>query len=150
MSELSSITPGHIQQAKAALQAAGIPVAIGQQALDLATVFYHKTPQVSRTDAMRRERNLIQDELETVSSQLQQERQKTHRLEQELAAALKLPATHQRKAYQLRKRLRAILAVLQHPQAKETTKLKSIAELVAFALTGSDDVPDGTLHNSLP
>lgn len=42
MSELSSITPGHIQQAKAALHDAGISVAIGNQAMDLATVFYHK------------------------------------------------------------------------------------------------------------
>lgn len=91
MSELSSITPGHIQQAKAALWEAGIPVAIGNQALDLATAFYHETPQISRTDAMRRERYLIQDELETVSSQLQPARQKTGRLEQELEAALKVP-----------------------------------------------------------
>jgi hypothetical protein len=135
MSELSNITPSHIQQAKAALREAGIPVAIGNQALDLATAFYQKTPQVSRTDTMRRERNLIQDELETVSSQLQQERQKTRRLEQELEAALKVPKFHQKKAHKLRKQLRAILAVLQHPQAKETTKLKGIARLVATALT---------------
>jgi len=143
MSDLSSITPGHIQQAKAALREAGISVPIGTQALDLATAFYHETPQVSRTDAMRRERNRIQDELETVSSQLQQERHKTRQLEQELAAALKLPKAHQKKAYQLRKRLRAIRVVLAHPKAKETTKLKSIAELVAAALGGGDaDDPD--------
>ena len=79
--------------------------------------------------------------IETVSSQLQQERHKTRQLEQELAAALKLPKAHQKKAYQLRKRLRAILAVLQHPQAKEATKLNSIAQLVALALAGSDDDP---------
>ena len=76
------ITPSHIQQAKAALRHAGIPVAVGNQALDLTTAFYHQTPQVSQTDAMRRERNRIQDELEAVSSQLQQERHKTHRLEE--------------------------------------------------------------------
>ena len=35
-------------------------------------------------------------------------------------------------------RLREILAVLQHPQAKETTKLKSIAKLVTGALAGED------------
>ncbi len=90
---------------------------------------------------MRRERNRIQDELETVSSQLQQERQKTQRLEQALAAALAAPKSHQKKAYQLRKRLRAILAVLEHPQAKETTKLNRIARLVSGALTGHDDDP---------
>ena len=133
------IAPGHIQQAKAALRDAGIPVAIGNQALDLATAFYHDTPQVSQTDAMRRERNRIQDELETVSSQLLQERHKIHRLEQELAAARQLPKAHQNKAYKLRKRLRAILAVLQHPQAKETTKLKRIAKLVAGASEWEDD-----------
>ena len=135
----SVITPVHIQRAKAALLDAGIPVAVGNQALDLATVYYHETPQVSQTDAMRRERNRIQDELETVSSQLQQERHRTQRLEQELAALGQLPKTHQNKAYQLRKRLRAILAVLEHPQAKETTKLKRIAELVA----GSSELEDG-------
>ncbi len=145
MSDFSSITPGHIQQAKAALQAAGIPVAIGNQALDLATTFYHEPPQVSRTDAMRRERNLIQDELETVSSQLQQERQKTRRLEQELEAAMKLPKFHQNKAYKLRRRLRAILAVLEHPEAKETAKLKSIAKLVAVALNWNEDDPEHDL-----
>ena len=103
MSTASLINPGHIQQAKAALVGAGIPVAAGTQALDLATQFYHQTPQVSQTDALRRERNRIQDELETVSSQLQQERHKSQRLEQELAAARQLPKTHQNKAYQLRK-----------------------------------------------
>ncbi len=147
MSDLSSITPGHIQQAKAALQVAGIPVAIGNQALDLATAFYHETPQVSRTDAMRGERNLIQDELETVSSQLQREREKTRRLEQELEAVLNSPRAHQRKAYNLRKRLRAILAVLQHPQAKETTKLKNIAKLVAVALNGNEEDPEYDLSS---
>ncbi|WP_125917156.1 hypothetical protein [Hymenobacter coccineus] len=113
----------------------------------MAATFYHETPQVSRTDAMRRERNLIQDELETVSSQLQQERQKTRRLEQELEAALNSPRVHQRKAYNLRKRLRAILTVLQHPQAKETTKLKSIAKLVAVALNGSEEDPEPDLSS---
>ncbi|WP_035566635.1 hypothetical protein [Hymenobacter sp. IS2118] len=142
MSDSSSIAPGHIQQAKAALHDAGIPVAIGQQVLDLATAFYHATPQVSQTDIMRRERNRIQDELESVSSQLQQERQKTQRLEQALAAALAAPKSHQKKAYQLRKQLRSILAVLEHPEAKEATKLKSITRLVAGALTGGDDDPD--------
>ena len=135
------ITPVHIQRAKAALHDAGIPVAVGNQVLDLATAYYNQTPQVSQTDALRQERNRIQDELETVSSQLLQERRKTLRLEQELAAALKLPKAHQNKAYKLRKRLRAILAVLQHPQAKETTKLKRIAELVVRAL-GWDDDPE--------
>lgn len=139
------ITPGHIQRAKAALSDAGIPVAVGHQALDLATTFYNETPQVSQTDAMRRERNRIQDELETVSSQLQRERQKTRRLEEELAAARQLPKIHQRKTDKLRNRLREILTVLQHPQAKETTKLKSIAKLVAAALAGSDDEPDPIL-----
>ena len=140
------ITPGHIQQAKAALRDAGIPVAIGNQALDLATAFYHQTPQVSQADAMRRERNRIQDELETVSSQLQQERHKTHRLEEALAAARQLPKAHQNKAYRLRKRLRAILAVLQHPYAKETTKLNSIARLVVGALKREDDPAQGVLE----
>ena len=88
---------------------------------------------------MRRDRNRIQDELKIVSSQLQQERHKTRQLEQALAAALKSPKAHQNKAYRLRKRLRAILAVLQHPQAKETTKLKSIAQLVTGALAGEED-----------
>ena len=133
------ITPVHIQRAKAALQDAGISVAVGTQALDLATAYYNQTPQVSQTDTMRRERNRIQDELETVSSQLQQERHKTRHLEEALAAALKSPKAHQNKAYRLRKRLRAILGVLQHPQAKETTKLKSIAQLVTGALAGEED-----------
>ncbi len=141
MSTPPTITPGHIQRAKDALLAAGTLEAASSQALDLATVFYNETPQVSRTDALRRERNLIQDELETVSSQLQQERQKSHWLEQALAAALAEPKSHQNKAYKLRKRLRAILAVLEHPQAKETTKLKSIANLVAVALAGGDEDP---------
>jgi len=133
------ITPVHIQRAKAALHAAGIPVAVGHQTLDLATAYYNQTPQVSQTDALRQERNRIQDELETVSSQLLQERRKTLRLEQELAAARKLPKEHQNKAYKLRKQLRAVLAVLQHPQAKEKTKLKCIAELVAGALEREHD-----------
>ena len=124
---------------------AGIPVAVGNQALDLATAFYHNTPQVSQTDAMRRERNRIQDELETVSSQLLQERHKTHRLEEELAAARQLPKAHQNKAYRLRKQLRAILAVLQHPHAKETSKLKRIARLVAGALEVEEDPEQGVL-----
>ena len=64
------VMPGHLQQAKAALHGAGIPMAIGQQVLDLATAFYHATPQVSQTDAMRWERNRIQNELENVSSHL--------------------------------------------------------------------------------
>lgn len=136
MSAPPIITPGHIQRAKDALLAAGTLEAASSQALDLATVFYNETPQVSHTDALRRERNLIQDELETVSSQLQQERQKLHRLEQALAAALAEPKSHQIKAYKLRKRMRAILTVLEHPQAKETTKLKSVAKLVALALAG--------------
>ena len=139
------ITPAHIQRAKAALHDAGIPVAAGNQALDLATAFYLETPQVSQTDTMRRERNRIQDELETVSGQLLQERRKTLRLEQELAAALQLPKVHQNKAYKLRKRLRAILAVLQHPEAKETTKLKRIAGLVAGALEWGDDTEQESL-----
>ena len=133
------ITPVHIQRAKAALPEAGIPVAAGIQALDLATAYYNQTPQVSQADALRQERNRIQDELETVSSQLLRKRHKTLRLEQEVAAALKLPKAHQNKAYKLRKQLRAILAVLEHPQAKETTKLKSIAKLVTGALAGEED-----------
>lgn len=131
--------PRHLQQAQAALAEAGIPLAVGTQALDLAAHFYHQTPQVSQTDAMRRERNRIQDELETVSSQLLQERRKTRQLEQELAATRELPKTHQNKAYQLRKRLRVILAVLQHPRAQETTKLRRIAQLVTGALAGEED-----------
>lgn len=142
MNHAPQMPPGHLQKAQAVLAEAGIPLAAGTQALALAAHFYHHTPQVSQTDALRRERNRIQDELETVSSQLQQERHRTHRLEQELAAALKLPAAHQRKAYKLRKRLRVILAVMQHPQAKETTKLKSIAKLVSGALAGSDTNPE--------
>ena len=133
--------PGHLQHAQAALEEAGIPLAAGTQALVLAAHFYHHTPQVSQTDALRQERNRIQDELETVSSQLLQERRKTHRLEQELAAALKLPKAHQNKAYKLRKQLRTILAVLQHPQAKDTTKLRRIAQLVTGALAGEEGPP---------
>ena len=68
------------------------------------------------------------------------------RLEQKLAAALKVPKSHQNKAYQLRKRLRAILAVLEYPQAKDAPKLKSIAKLVAGALAGNDDDPDPILQ----
>ncbi|WP_092678766.1 hypothetical protein [Hymenobacter arizonensis] len=49
-----------------------------------------------------------------------------------------MPKAHQNKAYKLRKRLRAMQAVLEHPQVKETTKLKRIAELVAGALAGED------------
>ena len=128
--EQPSVTPGHIQRAKAALRDAGIPAAIGRQVLDLATVFYNETPQVSQTDAMRRERNRIQYELETVSGQLQRELQKTRRLEQALAVALAAPKSHQNKAYQRRKRLRAILAVLEHPQARETIKFRSCVECV--------------------
>ena len=133
------LTPVHIQRAKAALHDAGISVVVGTQALDLATAYYNQTPQVSQTDTMRRERNRIQEELETVSNHLQQERQKTRQLEEALAAALQSPKAHQNKAYRLRKRLRAILAVLQHPQAKETTKLKSIAKLVTGALAGEEN-----------
>jgi len=81
--------PGHLQQAQAALAEAGIPVGAGTS-----HPLLPPTPQVSQTDAMRRERNRIQDELETVSNQLQQERRKTHRLEQELSAALKMPKSH--------------------------------------------------------
>ena len=132
------ITPVHIQRAKAALHEAGIPAAVGNQALDLATAYYNQTPQVSQADALRQERNRVQSELESVSSQLLQERRKTLRLELELAAALKLPKTHQNKYYKLRKQLRAILAVLQHPQAKDTSKLKRIAKLVAEALACQD------------
>lgn len=92
------ITPVHIQRAKAALHDAGISVAVGTQALGLATAYYNQTPQVSQSDILRRERNRIQDELETVSSQLLLERQKTLRLERALAAALELPKAHQNKA----------------------------------------------------
>ena len=139
MDHAPRMPPGHLQKAQAALAEAGIPLAAGTQALTLAAHFYHHTPQVSQTDALRRERNRIQDELETVSSQLQQERHQTRRLEEALAAALKLPKMHQIKAYKLRKRLRAVLAVLQHPQAKETTKLRRIADLVTGALAGEED-----------
>ena len=139
MNNASQILPGHLQQAQAALAEAGIPLAAGTKALVLAAHFYYQTPQFSHTDAMRRERNRIQDELETVSSQLQQERRKTCQLQEALAAALKSPKAHQNKAYRLRKRLRAILAVLQHPQAKETNKLKHIAQLVTGALAGEED-----------
>ena len=133
------LDPPHIRHAKTGLTAAGIPFEAGLAALNLARECYLVTPQVSQTDAMRRERNRIQDELKTVSSQLQQERRKTRQLEEALAAALNSPKAHQKKAYRLRKRLRAILAVLQHPQAKETTKRKSIAQLVTGALAGEED-----------
>lgn len=132
------ITPVHIQRAKAALHDAGIPAAVGTQALDLATAYYLQTPQVSRTDNLPQVGNRIQAEPETVSSQLLQERRKTLRLEQELAAARQLPKTHQNKSYKLRKQLRAILAALQHPQAKDASKLKSIAKLVAETLASED------------
>ena len=140
--------PSHLQQARAALVGTGIPLAAGTAALVLAARFYHQTPQVSQTDTLRRERNQIQDELETVSSQLVKERRKTRQLEQEVAAARQLPKTHQNQAYQLRKRLRAILAVLQHPQAKETTKLKGIAQLVTEALAGKTTPNRSFWHRS--
>ena len=38
-------------------------------------------PHVNPAELLRQERNRIQDELETVSSQLQQERHKTRQLE---------------------------------------------------------------------
>jgi hypothetical protein len=91
MTHATRTPPGHLQQARAALVEAGISLAAGTQALALAAHFYHQTPLVSQTDALRRERNQIQDELETVSSQLLQERRKTLRLEQALAAARQLP-----------------------------------------------------------
>ena len=59
MSSVTAITPDHIQRAKDALLAAGIPEVAGRQALDLATAFYNETPQVSRTDTLRRERNQL-------------------------------------------------------------------------------------------
>ena len=118
------------------MQDAGISVAVGTQALNLATAYY--PPLVSHADAMRRERNRIQDELETVSYQLQQKRHKAHRLKQALRAAQQFPQTHQYKSCQLRKRLRAILAVLKHPQAKDTTKLRRIVQLVTGALAEED------------
>ena len=139
MNNATRTPPGHIQQAQAALAEAGIPLVVGTQALALAAHFYHQPPQVSQTDAMRRERNRIRDESETVSSQLLQERRKTRQLEQELAATRELPKTHQNKAYKLRKRLRAVLAVLQHPGAKDTTKLRRIANLVTGVLAGAED-----------
>ena len=129
MNNATRTPPGHIQQAQAALAEAGIPLVVGTQALALAAHFYHQPPQVSQTDAMRRERNRIRDESETVSSQLLQE----------LAATRELPKTHQNKAYKLRKRLRAVLAVLQHPGAKDTTKLRRIANLVTGVLAGAED-----------
>ena len=133
------LDPPHIRHAKTGLAAAGIPLKAGLAALNLARACYLATPQVNRAELLRQERNRFQDELETVSNQLQQERHKTRQLEEALAAALQSPKAHQNKAYRLRKRLRAILAVLQHPQAKETTKLKSIAQLVTGALAGEED-----------
>jgi len=97
MNNATRMPPGHLQQAQAALAEAGIPYAVGTKALALAAHFYHQTPQVSQTDALRRERNRIQDELEIGSSQLLQERRKTRQLEQELAAVRQLPKTHQNK-----------------------------------------------------
>jgi hypothetical protein len=141
MSNATLITPGHIKLAKAALVEAGIPAVAGTLALDLAVHFYHQTPQVSRTDALRRERNQLQDALETVSCQLQQERAYSRRLTQEVEAARQQPKVHQQKAYRLRKLLRTILTVLQHPQAKEMTKLARIAKLVITALTDNPPQP---------
>lgn len=94
MNNATRMPPGHIQQAQAALAGAGIPLAVGTQALSLAAHFYHQIPQVSQTDAMRWERNRIQNELESVSSQLLRECRKTRQLEQELAAAREVPKTH--------------------------------------------------------
>lgn len=71
------LDPPHIRHAKTGLAAAGIPLEAGLATLNLARECYLVTPQVSQTDTMRRESNWIQDELETVSSQLQQERHKT-------------------------------------------------------------------------
>jgi hypothetical protein len=50
-----------------------------------------------------------------------------------------LPKAHQNKAYKLRQQLRAVLVVLQHPQAKKTTKLQRIAQLATGALAGEED-----------
>ena len=92
---------------------------------------------------MRRERNRLQDEWETVSRPLQQEHRQTQRLEAAVAAALQSPRTHHGNAYRLRKLLRAIMLMLEHPQAKDTAKLKRIAKLVAGALDGEDEPATG-------
>ena len=61
MTTASRTPPGHLQQARAALVETGIPLAAGTQALALAAHFYHQTPLASQTDALRRERDRIQD-----------------------------------------------------------------------------------------
>ena len=83
--------------------------------------------------------------METVSSQPQQERHRTRRLEQELAAARELPRTHQHQAYRLRKRLRAVLAVLHYPHWTEKARLKRIAQIVAGTAAGEEDPPPAGL-----
>ncbi|RSK43161.1 hypothetical protein EI291_22125 [Hymenobacter rigui] len=120
-----------------ALEATGIPLEAGRRALALANQLYHQIPQVSQADSLRRERNRLQDEMESLGSQLQQQRATNRQLAEELAAARQLPKEHQQKAYRLRKQLRAMLQVLEHPQAKERTKLARVEQLIRAALDTS-------------
>lgn len=141
--------PSHLRQAQSALAAAGIPLEAGRQALALANQFYHQNPQLSQTDSLRRERNQLQDEMERLGSQLQQQRAINRQLAEELASARQLPKEHQQKAYRLRKQLRAMLQVLEHPQAREQTKLARVEQLIRAALTnpGTDpNIPYDTEH----
>ncbi|WBO86818.1 hypothetical protein [Hymenobacter yonginensis] len=134
--------PSHLRQAQLALDAAGIPLEAGIQALALANEFYHQTPQVSQTDSLRRERNQLQDEMESLSSQLQQQRAANRQLAEQLASARQLPKEHQQKAYRLRKQLRAMLQVLEHPQARERTKLARVEQLIRASLANPGTGPD--------
>jgi predicted nuclease with TOPRIM domain len=134
--------PPHLRQAQLALDAAGIPLEAGLRALALANEFYHQTPQVSQTDSLRRERNQLQDEMESLSSQLQLQRATNRQLAEQLASARQLPKEHQQKAYRLRKQLRAMLQVLEHPQAREMTKLTRVEHLIKAALADSGIEPD--------
>jgi predicted nuclease with TOPRIM domain len=139
--------PPHLRQAQLALEAAGIPLEAGQQALALANQLYHQMPQVSQADSLRRERNRLQDEMESLGSQQQQQRAINRQLVEELAAARQLPKQHQQKAYRLRKQLRAMLQVLEHPQAKERTKLARVEHLIRAALDTPALEPDPLYDN---
>lgn len=75
--------------------------------------------------------------MESLSSQLQQQRTTNRPLAEQLASARQLPKEHQQKAYRLCKQLRAMLPVLEYPQAREQIKLTRVEQLIEAALTNS-------------
>ncbi|HEX8506949.1 MAG TPA: hypothetical protein VF630_16410 [Hymenobacter sp.] len=152
----SSVLPNHICRAIAWLPDAGINVDEGTRALELSAAFYTNSPQMSQTDTLRKDRNRIQDELERVSQQLLDERQKVLRLEQELAlckTSLALPPSEdeliesqqRRNANALRRKMRDIAEALNHPQAKPESKISRVRTLVAGALAGMPTSADRML-----